>query len=803
MTSHSTRTPFVAVVVTTDARYFAGTALAIADAARAAGSPSLTLLADLVRPADVEEPHPVYVEALALARRYLQAPERERRLAVTLVQAPTLEQAAERCGNAPADAGPVGIVFIDTASTRLEADARLPDRLDAFYARLSTMDRPALRSPFAVVVHRASAPWARDLHVLPDRWTHRLLQREIPWLLRAEQLSALMDFVEWTLDRPRNHRAALRESASALGDELLRFLSARAGTEWLFLSYTSTKIAPFIEHVERSARARSVLTLRAANEHGLAAGALAEHLLRGRPSLVAVGNAMMDELRGTLANLRAAEAQGFIVCPEAPAESRFMFQGTITPDEDIRAVLHARGVPCVYMEAARAMPVGLEEAFRLYDEGRGPVVLLVTQEVLDEKGPLERAPRYPSAVERPRIRACGDDALERAIALVNRERVKVLWQASRLDEEEERLCQDIVQRAAIALCDSLGHPGPTHRDGKPLENHLGTLGLYGFNQPAYAFLHEGKNKLSPRDGQCVFFLKSKVGQRATTLSPSRREGIRMVQVTHRADHVAPDVELALVMPAKDFLRAMHARLAVESEVRCHRSRAIQAARAACPPGSDLASRMPSLPMTPSFFFQKLAGLVEAMIADDGYAYTGVYDVGRCSVSAMRAVPRTGRGFSGWYGRALMGDAPAALPVLAAATPGNVVAFIGDGARSNTADPVPALLDGALTHPERFDKNITVFTFSNGTFSGIRAYREHLSSRWGGRQTRALDVLPPDGEERVGPLRVVRRRIVAFDAGELRASLLERARLNLFTVLVGHNTDDDGFSLVTTSWQRGA
>ena len=190
-----------------------------------------------------------------------------------------------------------------------------------------------------------------------------------------------------------------------------------------------------------------------------------------------------------------------------------------------------------------------------------------------------------------------------------------------------------------------------------------------------------------------------------------------------------------------------------------------------------------------------------MITEDGYDYTGVYDVGRCSVSATRAVPRTRRGWSGWYGRALMGDAPAALSTLAITEPGHLVAFVGDGGRSIIADPLPALLENALAYPARADKNITVFYFSNGTYSGIRTYRERLASRWGGRQMRTFDLLEPDGDRRFGPLLVVRRTLATFDATMLREALSARGRLNVFTVLLGHNNDDDGFSFVTAGWQR--
>jgi thiamine pyrophosphate-dependent acetolactate synthase large subunit-like protein len=784
MLVQSPRTPFLAVVVTADQDYFAAAAGALADARGSAA------LADARGSA-------LHDEAVARARRYLErsgAP-----LAVSLVQAPTLEQAVERCATVDPEAGPVGIVFIDAASSHLESGGSLEDPLERFYERLAAAGRAALRSPCSVLVHRSHVPWSSGMHTAPDRYTERLRQPGIPWLLRTELLVALLEFVERTMDRPRHHRASTRSSASALGDRLVQFLSARRGADWTLLYYTGSSIAPFIEHTEALARERGVLALRAANEHGLAAGALANHLLYGTPFLMVVGIAMMDELRGTLANLCAAGACGFIVCPEAGEGTWFTFQGTITPDEDMRAALAARGVRCVYLDRVATLDERLEQAFRSYEEGRGPVVLLATQEVLDEKSLPEPAKPLPPA-DLPRVVFAGDDRLERAVAIVNEGPARLLWQAGRLSEEEAQVCETIAERAGIALCDTLGHPGPTQRDGKPIANYLGTLGLYGFRQRVHAFLHEG-GKLRPREDQCLFFVKSKVGQRAVNFTPFRREGLRMVQVTHRADHVAPDAEIALVMDANEFLRAVHARLDVDPVVLRRRREALEAAHAA-PELAELASVMPSLPMAPSAFFRRLGDLVSSMIEEDGYTYTGVYDVGRCSVSALRSVARTTRGFSGWYGRALMGDAPAALPVLAVRAPGNVVAFIGDGARAIIADPVPALLDNATAHPERFDKNVTVFCFSNGTYSGIRSYRERLASRWGGRQMRALDLLPPDGTSRVGRLEVVRRRILAFDRDFLRKALLARGRLNLFTVFVAHATDDDAFTLVTTSWERG-
>ncbi len=734
------------------------------------------------------------------ARRYLDAS--GQRLALTAVHAPSLEAAAEAV-IARADLGPVGMVYIDAASTGLEDGRRLEPELEAFYARLAAASVPFVRSPYAVVVHRRTPPWSGGAHVLPDRYLQRVL---VPSRLRTEQLAALIDFVERTFAMPRNHKAALRELTVTLGDELVRFLADRAGADWLLFYYTGSSVSPLIEHLERAAGARGVLALRGANEHALAAGALANHLLHGRPSLTVVGTAMMDELRGTLANLRSAGAQGFIVCPEADAGSWFTFQGTVTGDEDMREVLAARRIPHVYLDRPETMPSQLEEAFRLYEEARGPVVLLVTQAVIDSRDPLPRPPVYPPrGSARATMGTAQEDALAKALAILNGERTRIVWQASRLDAEEEALVHSIADRAGIALVDTLGHPGPSHRGGKRTPNHLGTLGLYGYNQRAYAFLHGGLHeggKLAPRAEQCIFFLKSKVGQRATNFTPFRRAGLRMVQLTRRADHVAPDVELALVMEAKDFLRHVHARLQVDPEVRRHRLAAIQAV-ADRAPLDDLASHTPSLPMSPNYFLRELGALLSRLVEDEGYTYTGVFDVGRCSVSATRAVPRTQRGFSGWYGRALMGDAPAALSTLAVTEPGNVIAFVGDGARSLIADPVPALLENAAAYPERCDKNVSLFYFSNGTFSGIRTYRERLSSRWGGRQMRAFDLVGPDGDQDFGPLHVARRTLAAFEPTTLREALLAQRRLNVFTVLLGHNDADDGFSLVSSGWQRDA
>ncbi|APR84478.1 Methionine ABC transporter ATP-binding protein [Minicystis rosea] len=786
------RKPLSVAVITGDPRFYAAAVAACADAVG-----EVVIDGALADPSIGPEAHPLHREAVSKARRYLakQPP------AVTIVQAGTLEDAAARLVARGPSVGPLGMVFLDGGAGNLERDPLLEDRLETFYAHLAESDVASVRSPYSVVLHRRTPPWSEGVHALGDRVIERVLDSGSPWLLRTEMLIALVDFVERTFEKPRNHKAALRDLPTPLGEALTRFLGDRAGSEWLFFYYTGSSVTPLIDHVERAARAQGAFALRAANEHGLASGAMANHLLHGRPFLCVVGTAMMDELRGTLANLRSAGARGFIVCPEADVGSWFSFQGTITADEDMREAIAARRLPCVYLDRVETMRERLEEAFRLYEEARGPVVLLVTQAILDARDPLPQAPLYPARhAPQATLSSAQEEALGRAVDLLNHERTKVLFQLGRLDEEESELVHRIAERAGVALVDTLGHPHPTHRHGRRVKYHLGTLGLYGFNQRSYAFLHDASGKLHPKTEQCIFFLKSRVGGRATNFTPARRSGLRMIQLTNRADHVAPDVDLAVVMDAKDFLGRVLDRLDVDPEVRRHRDAAIEAS---AEPRADLQSRIPSLPMSPNYFFRALGDLFERMIEDDGHSYTGVYDVGRSSVSATRAVPRTRRGFSGWYGRALMGDAPAALPALAVTEPGHLVAFVGDGAKSIVADPIPPLLDNALAYPARFDKNITLFYFSNGTFSGIRTYRERLASKWGGRQMRTIDLLAPDGERRIGPLTVVHRTLTSFDAVALREALLARGRLNVFTVLLGHNNDDDGFSFVTAGWQRDA
>lgn len=742
---------------------------------------------------------PVLEDLAARARAFLTRIEKP--LAVTVVAAADAEQLVQAAAAARApEAGPLGVLFIDAASSPLDEGLGADPAIEAIYARLGAAGVTTVRSPYSVLVHRAHGAWTRGLHATPDRHVERVRSPELPWVPRIEQLGALMDFVERTLDRPRNHKAALRDTQCTLADHLVSFLDERAGSNWLLLYYTATSVTPQVEHLERAAASRGVLALRAANEHGLACGALANHLIHNRPFLCIIGLAMVDEMRGTLANLREARARGFVIVPEGEPSTRFPFQGTVHADEDSRAMLAGRRAPCVHIESPEVLRERLEEAYRLFDAGQGPVFLLVPGRVLAWNDPLPSPPARPAFVADPDavpLDAAAEAACDRALSILNHEPTRVVFQLPHLTAEERALVHDLALRSGAALVDTLGHPGPTHEGGRPIPNHLGTLGLYGFNQRSYAFLHDETGRLRPRAEQCLFLFKSRYGERASMFTTGRREGLRAVQVTDRADHVAPDAEVAVVGRLLPVLRRLVAGLDVDSGVLAHRRAALAAASSG---PVDPESRIPGVPMSPNYFFARLGELFGELVAG-GFRYTGLYDVGRCSVSAARALPRTDPGYAGWYGRALMGDAPASVPVVASSETIPVIAFVGDGGRSIVADPLPALLDNALTFPERFaDRSVVLFYFSNGVYSGIRTYRERLSSRWGGRQTRNIELVDGEGDLQVGPIRLTRKRLVSFEANALREMLLSRGCVHVVTVVLGHNNQDEGFTFVNGGWR---
>ena len=211
----------------------------------------------------------------------------------------------------------------------------------------------------------------------------------------------------------------------------------------------------------------------------------------------------------------------------------------------------------------------------------------------------------------------------------------------------------------------------------------------------------------------------------------------------------------------------------------------------------------TLPMTPNYFFHRLGQLLGELIERDGYRYTGVYDVGRCSLSALRNLPRTDAGFSGWYGRALMGDALMSLPYIALNDERHVLAFIGDGARALVPDIEQRLAMSLASSADAGQRNVTVMYLANGVLSMIQTYLDKRYACHGASQVNVPLAEGPLWEERAfGPLRVCRARLLQFCPDTLRQALTAPGRLNFFDVWLGHNSEGDGLSLVSeTAWSR--
>ncbi|WGG50923.1 hypothetical protein [Rugamonas sp. DEMB1] len=100
------------------------------------------------------------------------------------------------------------------------------------------------------------------------------------------------------------------------------------------------------------------------------------------------------------------------------------------------------------------------------------------------------------------------------------------------------------------------------------------------------------------------------------------------------------------------------------------------------------------------------------------------------------------------------------------------------------------------------KNFTVFYFMNGGHSVINTYQERILFNRTSRQMRLVNLMSADWEEDICGLQVCARTLDSFDADMLAEALQKPGRVNLFSVVVGHNNEGDGISLATaTGWQR--
>ncbi|WP_327289713.1 hypothetical protein [Streptomyces sp. NBC_01198] len=740
---------------------------------------------------------PAYAQVLGRSRRFLDAvlPDAGFRL----VRADSLADLGHTLLRKPAGPGgtPVlALVLIDAAAAGISAaplDRELEAELEQLRADL-TGAAAFEPSGSSVVVYEADVP---DTVHVASPFTHRVLPEQA-WVLAGDVVCCLTDILQLRQGAGAL-RAAARTATSALAAALAGFLHGEAGGAWGLHYYTGSAVSGLISDLEELVAAPGNPVLRGPSEHSLACGALARWQVDGAPSLIVATSGMVDEFRGTLANLREARARGFIVCADSPRNAWYPFQGTVHAAEDSREVLRARRMPCFYLDDPERLDQDLAAAFTAYARDSGPVVLLATPEVLRVPAAVGAA-SVPRPAARPRA-VVTEDALAPVMDIVNNGPAHVLWQCGAVDAEQRGLMYDVAATAGLALADSLTRPGTVagHHEGRRVEEYLGTLGMYGYSARVHDFLHEG-GRLRGRDRQALFFLNSRIAEAATPFAArTLNRMLRIVQVTREAGHLAPFADHPVHADGEGFLREVRRRLAVPERLRAERRAAI--ARTAESP-SDVVHLLPVTPMSANYFFHRLAAVLDDLITRHGYTYTGVYDVGRGGLSAVRNLPRTGPGFSGWYGRALMGDALQAVPALALTREDNVLAFVGDGAAALVPDMVPTLVEHICLDGRRAAGNVSVFRLIDGGHSVIRTYREGRAGAASARQTRILHVLDDEREQSFGPVTVHRRRLTGVDPEALRDQLTRPATVNLYSVLLAHNNEGDGLSLLSSlGWQR--
>lgn len=821
--------PALTVVCVSPRRWFRR---AVQDALTAlSGGSARRLVVRHVEPSDAvssttggRQPEPAppaaYTQIVAHARRYL-----DRHLpsgTIRLLHVATLASVPDSFSPSPgrpAD-GPPALLFVDAADDAPSGPVGA-DAVEAAIRAWPAAVRPEL-SPYGIYVYQQPVkPQVQPV----VRYTLRQHPTE-SWVLAADVVCAFTDHVEVRRVRPAV-AAGTDQDDTTLARALHGFLTARAGSRWALWSYTGSVVSGLIADLERRAAATGNPVLRGPSEHSLACGALARWLLDEAPFLLVVTSGMIDEFRGTLANLRSAGARGFIVAADSAEDRWYPFQGTVHADEDSREVLRARRLPAIHLARVADLQRDLRSAFEAYDADIGPVVLLATPSVLDSRaaapeipaapaaqapaatGPAwsdeaptgPPAPREASATSAPRARVGTEDPLEPVIRMLNSEPVTLLWQVGAMPAADADLLHEAARRCGAALADSLTRPGTVahYLDGVSVPYYLGTLGLYGFSSQVLDYLCVD-GQLRPKSSQCLFFLGSRIAEVSTPFSPrALRQQLRVVQVTRNAAHLAPFVDHPVHADLGVFLRRLLDRVDVDPAVLELRQRAIQAVR----PAVDPLALLPVRPMTSNYFFHRLDGVVRRLIERQGYRYTGVYDVGRGGAAAIRNVARTGPGLSGWYGRALMGDALQSIPAIALTRPDNVLAFIGDGAAALVPDILPVLLQQIHADGHRLRGNLSIFTLLNGGHSLIRTYRETRYREPAGGQTTVVNLLDDDWSRTIGPVRVSHRVLEDVDDDQLGSELTVPGVINLYSVLLGHNNEGDGLSLLTVrSWHAG-
>lgn len=777
----------IVAVVSDDGKVVSAAARALFDLA---GEQNSRLTAAPAAQPDNEE----YLEVLTRARRFLARVTPDD--VFLLIEAPSLAQLPAAIiavlGTAPAV---LTLLIVDHQDHRYRVTepGALEGQLTALADTLPT-SIDFVPSPSSVQVYTAPNvdPFI-SLECFAPRW-----RPDHDWVIVADIACAVVDSVQ----THRTNRFRPDPGPSAMAAALAEFLDNEAGAEWGLHYYTGSVVASFIDDLAEHARQHGNPVIRGPSEHSLACSASARWSLDHAPFLIVVTSGMHDEFRGTLANLARARAPGFIVCADARPGQWHPFQGTIHRDEDARAVLRAKGLAVVHIATAAGIARGLGEAFTLHRAGRGPVMIIASSDVLQVSGtigPVEIAPAVPSPPARSGPIEIRPSPLEALVCLVNSAPRRLLCQSAELTDTGRDLVYRLASKAGIALADSLARPGAVsayHR-GAPVREFLGTMSLYGHSARVHAYLHSD-GRVRPTSEQGLLFIETPIAEIDTPFSENTLRRLAPAQIVRDERDRAPFADIVVTGHIEKALSAIIDRLEVAPAVLAMRRMAIDSTTDS---RSDVIGLLPIRPMTINYFFRRFRADLTRLIEADGYTYVGVYDVGRAGLSAICNLPGTGVGYSGWFGRALMGDGLQALPGVLARRNTNVLAFIGDGAAALTPDIVPTLIQQIAVDGSAFQHNLSIFRFVNGSHSVIRTYRESHRQSAIGTQTGVLSFADTEWERSVGPLTLRHRRILSFDDIDF-AQLSRPGTVDLYSVIIGHNNEGDGLSALSAlSWQQ--
>ncbi|MFC1546142.1 hypothetical protein ACFL4O_00285 [bacterium] len=726
------------------------------------------------------------------------------------IHADSLESAYSIITTFPTDSfgtpSTVGMVLLDTNSTNLNtlSNHKINNLIENFFNNLEKNNIKCLKTASSSVVLCSDIIPKYFPYQIPAYFNRYIISKDI-WTQRCEFLKLLLDYLDKSfLNKSVKFFKQREAKPSAVSNEIFRFFHKNYKDAWTFSYYIGSLVAKFIHLMQKKIKDTSVITFRGPNEHSMACSALANWRLHNLPYLIVITGGMMDEFKGTLANMQRAGAKGIIIAAECNPEQWHAFQGTISQDEDIREVLKAKKIPYVYMNDVNSIDEKLITLFEYYKSHRGPVMLLATQDALEASKEINIHPEVIDIKKEKQhtLELNFDDKhkeyLDQIINIINNEETIILWQCERLTKQEENLVYSISKKAGIGLADSLVNPGVVskYKNGKIINNYIGSLGLYNYSPRMYNFLFPSGPKKHKK--LCLLFLGSKIEQLATPFSLTKvKNKFDIVQVIRKQKDVSPFTTHPLIMSTRQFLDYTDKHLNVKNNILDIRNNYIKNIDNF---SKDIINEINSLPMTTNIFFHKLNNLIENLIEKNGYTYTGIYDVGRCGASAVNHISRTDPGFSGWYGRALMGDALLSIPALSLSTNTNILAFIGDGAKGLVPSIKETFVRLIINNKDRLSRNITIFYCCNGLFSLINTYFELICLEHGKEKLDLINYLEPDSSIEINGYDINTKTFYSFDEQEMRKSLLAQNRINYFSVILSHNNIGDGLILpLERSW----